>query len=103
MYPEKIYATDLVGSNGIKCLDYRNDEEDVEYIRADTISLKLEKLVMLQNTVKRFLEFEKGFHLTDECANDGDGYFDTWQSSQLETLLEKLKEHSNFKEITDEK
>ena len=34
-YPEKIYATEKVGTNGITCLDYRNFDEDVEYIRAD--------------------------------------------------------------------
>ena len=36
-YPEKIYANSLIGSNGINCLDYRESEEDVEYIRADKV------------------------------------------------------------------
>ena len=41
-YPDVIYATELVGSNGIKCLDYQNYENDVKYIRAD--------LAQFQNT-----------------------------------------------------
>ena len=40
-YPDVIYATEKIGSNGIHCLDYKNDD-DVKYIRAD--------LVKLQNT-----------------------------------------------------
>ena len=31
-YPEKIYATEKVGTNGIHCLDYRNFDDDVEYV-----------------------------------------------------------------------
>ena len=33
-YPDKIYATERVGSNGINCLDYRNEDDDVEYIKS---------------------------------------------------------------------
>ena len=40
-YPETIFATEKIGSNGIDCLDYRNYDEDVEYIRADIMSLKV--------------------------------------------------------------
>jgi hypothetical protein len=32
-YPDKIYATEKIGSNGIRCLDYRNYDDDVEYIK----------------------------------------------------------------------
>lgn len=31
-YPEKIYATEKVGTSGIHCLDYRNFDDDVEYV-----------------------------------------------------------------------
>ena len=41
-YPDVIFATEKVGSNGIRCLDYKNKDDDVKYIRAD--------LVKLQNT-----------------------------------------------------
>jgi hypothetical protein len=34
-FPEIIYATDRIGSNGIHALDYQNYDEDVKYIRAD--------------------------------------------------------------------
>ena len=33
-YPEIIYATEKVGTNGVHCLDYQNHEEDVKYIKA---------------------------------------------------------------------
>ena len=33
--PDKIFAFERVGSNGIHCLDYRDSEADVEYLRAD--------------------------------------------------------------------
>jgi hypothetical protein len=32
--PKRIYFEELVGSNGILCLDYKN-ESDIKYIRAD--------------------------------------------------------------------
>ena len=41
-YPDVIFATEKIGSNGISCLDYKNKDDDVKYIRAD--------LVKLQNT-----------------------------------------------------
>lgn len=41
-YPDVIFATEKIGSNGIRCLDYKNEDDDVKYIRAD--------LVKLQNT-----------------------------------------------------
>jgi hypothetical protein len=34
-FPKRIYANERKGSNGISCLDYRNYDEDVEYIRSD--------------------------------------------------------------------
>lgn len=34
-YPEIIYATEKVGTNEIRCLDYKNYDEDVKYIRLD--------------------------------------------------------------------
>jgi len=34
-YPDKIFATEFIGSNGIHCLNYRNYETDIEYIRLD--------------------------------------------------------------------
>lgn len=57
---------------------------------------RLEQLVMLQTTVKKFLEFEKENTINDEYANDGDGRFDIWQFSELSNLLEKLKEQSSL-------
>jgi len=60
------------------------------------LAKRLEKLILLQNTVKEFLEFENENVLTDESAIDGDGYIDVWQSTELSNILEKLKEHSGF-------
>ena len=42
-YPEIIYATEKVGSNGIHCFDYRNYDEDVKYIRYDKVKHLLER------------------------------------------------------------
>lgn len=39
-YSDVIYATEKIGSNGIHCLDYKNDDNDVKYIRADLAKLK---------------------------------------------------------------
>lgn len=35
--PEEIYFDEKVGSNGIHCLDYKN-ESDVKYIREDVVN-----------------------------------------------------------------
>jgi hypothetical protein len=35
--PEEIWFNDTIGSNGINCLDYKN-ESDVKYIRADLVN-----------------------------------------------------------------
>lgn len=37
-YPDKIYATKKIGTNGIHCLDYRNEEEDVEYAKVGNVA-----------------------------------------------------------------
>ena len=42
-YPKKIYAIKKIGTNGIECLDYRNFNNDVEYIRAD-LAMTFEEL-----------------------------------------------------------
>ena len=47
-YPDVIYATEKFGSNGINCLDYKNYDDDVKYIRAD--------LIMLQNKTNKYDE-----------------------------------------------
>ncbi|NLL68415.1 MAG: hypothetical protein GX236_12115 [Clostridiaceae bacterium] len=36
-YPDVIFATEKIGSNGIRCLDYKNKDDDVKYIRADLV------------------------------------------------------------------
>ena len=47
-YPKIIYATEKIGSNGIHCLDYKNMDENVKYIRADIAELyKKEKMEIL--------------------------------------------------------
>jgi hypothetical protein len=38
--PKEIYFEEKVGSNGIHCLDYKN-ESDVKYIRADVVAQML--------------------------------------------------------------
>ena len=40
-YPDVIFATKKIGSNGISCLDYKNEDDDVKYIRADLVKLQL--------------------------------------------------------------
>ena len=39
-YPDVIFATEKIGSNGIRCLDYKNDDDDVKYIRTDLVKLR---------------------------------------------------------------
>ncbi len=39
-YPDVIFATEKIGSNGIRCLDYKNKDDDVKYIRADLVKLQ---------------------------------------------------------------
>lgn len=41
-YPRIIYATEKSGSNGIRCLDYKNYDADVMYIRSDHLEHLLE-------------------------------------------------------------
>jgi hypothetical protein len=41
-YPRRIYANGKSGSNGIKCLDYQNYDDDVLYIRCDNLGCLLE-------------------------------------------------------------
>lgn len=36
--PERIYVDSYVGSNGIHCLDYKNYDDSIEYIRSDLVS-----------------------------------------------------------------
>lgn len=79
MYPEKIYATEKVGSNGIHCLDYRNDE-DVEYIRADLVSNLLEPLVMLRSLANQLNKW------ADESKSGG------WSTHQVKPMQEKAAE-----------
>ena len=39
-YSDVIYATEKIGSNGIHCLDYKNDDNDVKYTRTDLVKLR---------------------------------------------------------------
>lgn len=53
-YPNVIYATERVGSNGISCIDYRNFDEDVEYITTDYAQklIKQAKLELIGEIMK---------------------------------------------------
>lgn len=41
--PEKLYLIDEVGTNGFSCLDYRNFDTDIEYIRSDIANKRLQE------------------------------------------------------------
>lgn len=43
-YPKIIYAEERIGSNGIGCLDYKNNDADVKYIRADIAEERIKEL-----------------------------------------------------------
>jgi len=54
--PEEIYFEEKVGSNGIHCLDYKN-ESDVKYIRADLFN-KFKKEIEKNKCEKCRYDFE---------------------------------------------
>jgi len=66
--PDKIFAFERVGSNGIHCLDYRDSEADVEYIRADKHDQNPYSMTLLQNILNH-----SGYQ-TSSFATDEDGY-----------------------------
>lgn len=45
-----------------------------------------------QQVLKRLIDFIEENNIEDECANDGDGHYDTWRSGEFERLIEKAKE-----------
>lgn len=67
-YPDKIYATKKIGTNGIHCLDYRNEEEDVEYAKVGNVpeagasAERISSVVRSADTVCPFCG-ESGFDL----------------------------------------
>jgi len=74
-YPDVIYATEKIGSNGIRCLDYKNKDDDVKYVRAD--------LVKLQNTSSN-----------SDCAKCSCGST-TDTDVYCQECLTKIAEHGN--------
>ena len=69
-YPEKIYANERIGTNGIVCLDYRNRDEDVEYIRADIVSSPVEPEVR-QVCEWTLTNYGLGDYYETGCNNNG--------------------------------
>ncbi len=51
-YPNKIYAIEKIGSNGIHCLDYRNYSTDIEYIKWN------KQLNILPNVLNQYSKLE---------------------------------------------
>ncbi|UCF13230.1 MAG: hypothetical protein JSW06_02955 [Thermoplasmatales archaeon] len=43
--PERIYVEKFVGTNGIHCLDYKNYDDSIEYIRSDLVSNDVHSLL----------------------------------------------------------
>jgi exo-beta-1,3-glucanase (GH17 family) len=43
-YPKEIWCDETVGTNGYHCLDYQNYDDDVKYLRADTVESELTEL-----------------------------------------------------------
>jgi hypothetical protein len=43
--PERIWMEERVGSNGISCLDYKNDDDSPEYILKETADKDMEKIL----------------------------------------------------------
>lgn len=72
-YPEKIYATEKVGTNGINCLDYRNYNEDVEYVRADIFDTEVERRIAERMPTED--EIERQFPTGGLLEVDKDGKF----------------------------
>ena len=68
-YPKKIYATEKAGTNGINCLDCRNFDDDVEYVRADcTSKSKLD----LECNITTVCDFVKAYETRKyEIMHDG--------------------------------
>jgi len=88
-YPEKIFATETVGSNGISCLDYRNTEGDVEYIRADKANANASQLEAL---VRARLE-ELGRDFLTYLYDNADVLMYDSELENLQPLLEEIEEN----------
>jgi len=58
--PDKIYAIEKIGTNGIKCLNYCCEEEDIEYIRADLVLEKIKEIQGYKNFSELFTSQTKG-------------------------------------------
>ncbi|MHB8096074.1 MAG: hypothetical protein ACYDEI_00250 [Erysipelotrichaceae bacterium] len=83
--PERIFATRVVGTNGIHCLDYKCEEEDIEYIKAT------QNLFDRNIRVKQLLE-----EIISECYEksfDGEHAYLYTEVINLDRLKEILRKH----------
>jgi len=67
--PEEIYFEEKVGSNGIHCLDYKN-ESDIKYIREDVVNKLL--IAHVSNSLPKNTDIVDRSHMhhNDKNAND---------------------------------
>lgn len=56
--PKEIYFDERAGTNGIHCLDYKN-ESDIKYIRSDVVKQQNKELIELENENEELIKANK--------------------------------------------
>lgn len=100
--PERIYVDSYVGTNGIRCLDYKNYDDSIEYIRSDLVSNDVHSLLAevraiieemvdpinyLENEAKKAGGLLNG-GMAIQISNDIEFY-----KSRARRIMQKISEH----------
>ena len=90
--PKEIYFSELIGSNGVNCLDYKNFDDSEKYIRGDiheALEQRVGELVKARNECER--QFQNKVTKITKLLDD---------KIMLSKTLEDIKEEYNNIEHT---